>query len=119
MGKFVPITHPNPNCIECPSNNMDTWPHLLSEFTNQHIKGLRIARHNKAVHLIPQALQRNKIMRFFRLVNAGTFNSKPLEATIPAWLINCTSIIMPCISMARLQHDKLRINWRKTMSATP
>ena len=48
---FWPTT-PKPNCILCPNNTVDTWAHLLLTCTNQHIKGLQIARHNKAIHQI-------------------------------------------------------------------
>lgn len=44
----------------CPLNDQDTWPHLLFKCENQHLEGLRIARHNKAMHLITQTLQTNK-----------------------------------------------------------
>ena len=49
---FWPLTHQNLNYTLCHKNDRDTWPHLLSMCENPYIKGLRIARHDKAVHLI-------------------------------------------------------------------
>ena len=57
---FWPLTHQNPNCTLCPHNDRDTWPHILSTCEHPYLKGLRIARHNKAVHLITQTLQAHK-----------------------------------------------------------
>ena len=47
-----PNLYSNPNYTLCPNNTIDTWPHLLSTCSNPQIKGLRIARHNKATPLI-------------------------------------------------------------------
>ena len=57
---FSPTTHSNPNCTLCPRNEIDTWPHLLSQCSSQYIKGPRITRHNKALHHIVHSLQLNK-----------------------------------------------------------
>ena len=57
---FWPLDYPNPNCTLCHNNDKDTWPHLLSTCEHPYLKGLRIARHNKATHLITQTLQANK-----------------------------------------------------------
>ena len=72
---FWPLTHRNPNCTLCHRNNNDTWPHLLSLRKNSYLKGLRIARHDKAVLLITQTLQANKNTHFFTLTNAGKINT--------------------------------------------
>ena len=68
---FWPLKFQNPNCTLCHKNDRDTWPHLLSMCEHPYLKGLRIARHNKAVHLITQTLQANKHTRFYTLTNAG------------------------------------------------
>jgi hypothetical protein len=106
---FWPLTHPNPNCTLCPNNEIDTWPHLLSTCPNPHIKKLRIARHNKAVHQIVHTLQSNKNTRFYTLTNAGNQNSKPQDITVPEWLLKCTCAPTPCTCMARLRPDILCI----------
>ena len=80
---FWPHTHQNPNCTLCYKNNRDTWPHLFSMCENPYLKGLRISRHDKAVHLITQTLQANKNTRFFTLTNAGKINNKSPDQTIP------------------------------------
>lgn len=59
-----PNIYPNPNCTLCTNNAIDTWPHLLSTCSNQHLKGLRIARHNKALHQVAHTLQSNKHTTF-------------------------------------------------------
>ena len=73
---FWPLNYPNPNCTLCHNNNRDTWPHLLSTCGHPYLKGLRIARHNKATHLITQTLQANKNTRFYTLANVGNLNNQ-------------------------------------------
>ena len=80
---FWPLKHKNPNCTLCHKNDRDTWPHLLSTCENPYRKGLRIARHNKVVHLITRTLQANKNTWFFTLTNACKLNNKTPEQTIP------------------------------------
>ena len=104
---FWPITHPNPNCTLCHKNERDTWPHLLSTCEHPFLKGLRIARHNKAVHLLTQTLQANKNTRFFTLTNAGNFNNQPQEQTVPGWLLQCTCHPNTCHCQAKLRPDIL------------
>ena len=72
---FWPLKFQNPNCTLCHKNDRDTWPHLLSMCEHPYLKGLRIARHNKAVHLITQTLQANKHTRYYTLTNAGNLNN--------------------------------------------
>ena len=106
---FRPLTHKYPNCSLCQKNERDTWPHLLSTCEHPYIKGLRIARHNKAVHFITQTLQANKHTRFFTLTNAGHTNNQPQEQTIPDWLLQCTCHQKPCQCQAKLRPDILCI----------
>ena len=106
---FGSFKHPNPNCTLCHLNDRDTWPHLLSTCEHPYLKGLRIARHNKAVHLITHALQANINTRFFTLTNACNLNNKPPEQTIPNWLIKCTWSHKTCTFLARLRPDILCI----------
>ena len=56
---FWPLKYQNPNCTLCRTDDRDTWPHLLSTYEHPYLKRLRIARHNKAVHLITHTLQAN------------------------------------------------------------
>jgi hypothetical protein len=74
---FWPLKYQNPNCTLCRTNDRDTWPHLLYTCEHPYLKGLRIARHNKAAHLIAQTLQANKNTRFFTLTNAGKLPNQP------------------------------------------
>ena len=70
-----PITLPNPQSYICQSHDTNTWPRLLSTCIKKCIKDLRIARHNKAVHLINQTyIQINKFTRFATLVIACLIN---------------------------------------------
>jgi hypothetical protein len=46
---FWPLKFQNPNCTLCHKYDRDTWPHLLSISEHPYLKGLRIARYNKAV----------------------------------------------------------------------
>ena len=59
---FWPLKFPNPNCTLCHKNDRVTWPHILSMCEHPYLKGLRIAHHNKAVHLITQTLQATNIL---------------------------------------------------------
>ena len=99
---FWPLKYQNPNCTLCHKIDRDTWPHLLSTCENTYLKGLRIARHNKAVHLITQTLQANKNIRFLTMTNAGKFNNNAPEQTVPEWLLKCTCPQAPCKCHAKL-----------------
>jgi len=99
---FWPLTHQNLNCTLCHKNDGDTWPHLLSSWENPYLRGLRIARHDKAVHLITHTLQANKNIKFFRLANARKINNKIPDQTIPYWLLKCTCPQTPCGCHAKL-----------------
>jgi hypothetical protein len=68
-----------------------------------YLKGLRIARHNKAVHLITQTLQANKHTRYYTLTNAGNHNNMSQEQTIPDLLIECTCPQTNCQCQAKLR----------------
>ena len=92
---FWPNTHLNPNCTLCHKNDRDTWPHLLSLCEHPYLKGLRISKYDKAIHLITQTLQANKNTRYFTLTNAGKINNKPSDQTILDWLLKCTCPQIP------------------------
>ena len=47
------------------------------------MKGLRIARHNNAVHLITQALQANKHTRYYTLTIVGNLNNINQQQVVP------------------------------------
>ena len=106
---FWPLIYQNPNCTLCHKNDIDTWPHLLSTCEHPYLKGLRIARHNKAVHLITQTLQANKRTRYYTLTNANNLNNKNQESTVPDWLIKCTCTQTRCQCHAKLRPDILWI----------
>ena len=116
---FWPRTHQNPNCTLCHKNDRDTWPHLLSMCENPYLKGLRVSRHDKAVHLITQTLQANMNTRFFTLTNAGKINNKPPDQTIPDWLLKCTCPQPPCQCHAKLRPDILCIIGAPKHTQTP
>ena len=105
---FWPLTYQNPNCTLCHKNGRDTWPHLLSTCEHPYLKGLRIARHNKAIHLTTHTLQAHKNTRFFTLSNAGHLNNQPQEQTVPYWLLQCTCpqklCTMPMPSQTKTGH---------------
>jgi hypothetical protein len=64
---FGPLKYQNPNCTLCRTNDRDTWPHLLSTCEHPYLKGLRIARHNKAAHLIAHTLQGDNKTKQFQI----------------------------------------------------
>ena len=80
---FWPLARPNPNCTLCHNNDRDTWSHVLSTCEHPYRKGLRIARHNKAVHLITQTLQANKNTRLYTVPNVGKINNTTHVQIVP------------------------------------
>jgi hypothetical protein len=84
-----------------------------------YLKGLRIARHNKAVHLITQTLQANKHTRYYTLTNAGTHNNISQEQTIPEWLLKCTCPQTRCQCHAILKPDILCVIGAPNNNTTP
>ena len=98
---FWPNLYPNPNCTLCSNNIIDTWPHLLSTCSNSHMKGLRIAHHNKAVHQSVHRLQSNKHTRYYTLVIVGHQNVIPQDNKIPQWLLQCTCPTTLCTCLAK------------------
>ena len=109
----------NPNCTSCRKNDRDTWPHLLSTCEHPYLKGLRIARHNKAIHLITQTVQANKHTRYYTLTNACNINNTSQEQTVPEWLINCSCPQVPCQCHARLRPDILCVIGAPNHTTTP
>ena len=116
---FWPLQYQNPNSSLCQRNDRDTWPHLLSTCKHPYLKGLRITRHNKAVHLITLTLQANKNTRFFTLINAGNLNNQPQDHTIPEWLLACTCSQMKCQCQAKLRPDIMCIIGAQNQTSTP
>ena len=106
---FWPLKYQNPNYTLCHKNDRDTWPHLLSTCENPYLKGLRVTRHYKAVHLITQTLQANKHTRFFTLSNAGNLNNTTPEQIVWVWLIKCTCPQTTCQCHAKLRPNILCI----------
>jgi hypothetical protein len=116
---FWPLKFQNPNCTLCHKNDRDTWPHLLSMCEHPYLKGLRIARHNKAVHLITQTLQANKHTRYYTLTNAGNHNNINQEQIVPKWLIECTCPQTRCQCQAKLRPYILCIKGVPNNTSTP
>ena len=116
---FWPLIHQNPNCTLCHNNDRNTWSHLLSACENPYLKGLRIARHNKAVHLITQTLQANKNTRFFTLAKARKINNKTPDQTIPDWLLKCTCLQTQCKCHPKLRPYILCIIGAPNQTQTP
>ena len=116
---FSPLKFQNPNCTLCHKNDRDTWPHLLSMCEHLYPKGLRIARHNKAVHLITHTLQANKHTQYYTLTNACNFINMNQEQTVPEWLIGCTCPQTSCQCQARLRLDILCILGAPNHTPTP
>ena len=108
-----------PNCTLRHKNDRDTWPHLLSMCEYPNLKGLRIARHNNAVHLITHALQANKHTRYYTLTNAGNLNNINQQQIVPEWLIECTCPLTKCQCQARLRPDILCILGAPNHTPTP
>ena len=109
---FWPLKFQNPNCTLCHRNDRDTWLHLLSMCEHPYLKELRIARHNKAVHLITQTLQANKHTRFYTLTNAGTFNNRTQEQTP---LCDKMSLCQLCFNMWKLVDRSSRTKMATTL----
>jgi hypothetical protein len=83
------------------------------------LPGLRIARHNKSVHLITQTLQANKHNIYYTLTNAGNTNNNSQEHTVPDWLIDSTCPQTRCQCHARLRPDILCIIGIPNHTLTP
>ena len=116
---FWPLKLQNPNCTLCHKNDKDTWPHLISMSEHPYLKGLRIARHNKAVHLITQTLQANKHTRYYTLTNACNLNNTNQEQIVREWPIECTSPRTSCQNQARLRPYILCILGAPNHTTTP
>ena len=114
-----PLQYQNPNCTLCQNNDRDTWSYLLSTCEHLYLKGLRIARRNKAVHLITQTLQANKHTRFFTLTNAGNLHNQPLDQTIPEWLLTCICLQKKCQCQAKFRRDIMCIIGAPNQTQTP
>ena len=106
---FWPIRFLNPTCSLCNANLIDIWPHVLLCYTQQHIHALHIQRHNKVVWKIKKLLLSYPSIRYFILMNAGTFNNNPPENTIPPWLLACSCNIDRCHCNAKFKPDILHV----------
>jgi hypothetical protein len=104
---FGRAAYPSHTCPICNSVEADTWLHVLLKCKQQHIHALITNRHNKAVWEIRKLLVSNKITRHYILMNAGTYNDRPPENTVPPWLLPCTCATQRCHCNARLKPDIL------------
>ena len=96
---------PSISCSICNSTNPDTWLHVLLHCQNRYIHGLIVKRHNEAVWEICKLIITSNISRCFIQMNAGIFNDKPQENTVPSWLLPCTCNTQKCHCNARLKPD--------------
>ena len=83
---------------------------MIAQFikcTNQYLKGLAIARHNKVVRQITHALQSNKYTRFFTFTNARYHDDIPQRHH--NWLLACSCNTTPCTCQGKLRLDILWI----------
>ena len=97
--------YPSSTCSICNSLEPDTWLHVLLNCRQSHIHALRIKRHNKAVWALRKLIVSSKHSRCYILMNAGTFNDKPPENTVPSWLLPCTCGLQRCHCNARFKPD--------------
>ena len=100
---FGHVRFPSISCSICNSTNPDTWPHVLLHCQNRYIHGLIVKRHNEALWEIRKLIITSNISRCFIRMNAGIFNDKPQENTIPSWLLPCTcntqnATVMPALN---------------------
>ena len=101
---------------QIPKPQLHTLPHKqrhMAPFTSMcehpYLKGLRIARHNKAVQPITQTLQANKHTRFYTLTYVGNLNDMNQEQTSPVWLIKCPQLStnkLPMPSQIKTKYTK-------------
>jgi hypothetical protein len=101
----VPLKYLNPNCTLCHNNDKDTWPPLLSTCEHPHLKRLRIARHNKATHLITQTLHANKNTRFYT-DKCWQLKQPPARLNSPrmASLMHMPTTTLPMPSQIKTRH---------------
>jgi hypothetical protein len=99
--------YPSKTCPICNSLDAYTWLHVLLKCKQQHIHALIIKRHNKVVWEVRKLIMSNKISRHYALMNAGTYNERPQENTVPTWLLPCTCGTLRCHCNARFKPDIL------------
>ena len=80
---FWPNQFPNPKCTLCPTQSINTWTHVLLNYTQHHLHAIRTQCHNKVVWEIRKLLLSHPTSRNSILMNAGTFNNNPPENTVP------------------------------------
>jgi hypothetical protein len=76
-------------CSICNSTDPDTWLHVLLKCKYPYMHGLIVQRHNATVQEIKKSLLSAIKSRCLIYMNAGTFNNKPPENTVPPWLLPC------------------------------
>jgi hypothetical protein len=83
-------------------------PIYCSHVQNQHLKNLRVKRHNEATHTIRHMLLSQKSTRCLTLMNVGKFQNQPPDNTVPIWLLPC-HCNNRCQCNARLRLDVICI----------
>ena len=110
---------PSTTCSICNSTDPDTWLHVLLKCKHPHMHGLIVQRHNAAVREIRKLLLSASESRCLIYMNAGTFNDKPPENTVPPWLLPCTCNTQKCHCNARLKPDLLCVQGLEHNSYPP
>ena len=99
-------------------NDRDTWPHLISMCEHPYLKGLRIALHNNAVHLITQNITSQQAHPI-TLINACNLNNTNQQQIVPEWLLERTCTQTKCRLQARLRLDVLCVLGAPNQTPTP
>ena len=115
---FWPLQYPTITCSLCNTNSIDTWPHVLLNYPQPYLHALYIKRHNKAIWELRKLLVSSPLSHCMTIMNAGHFNSNPLENTVPTWLLPCTCLTSRCHCNSRLCPDLLCI-WGLPYLSTP
>ena len=110
---------PSTTCSICNSTDPDTWLHVLLKCKHLHMHGLIVQRHNAAVREIRKLLLSASESRCLIYMNAGTFNDKPPENTVPPWLLPCTCNTQKCHCNARLKPNLLCVQGLEHNSHPP
>ena len=92
-------------CSICNSLESDTWLYVLLNCRQSHIHAFKSKRHNKAIWALRKLIVSSKHSRSYIFMNARTFNNKPLENTVPPWLLPCTCSLQRCHCNARFKPD--------------
>lgn len=80
--------------------------HACTSSPNPHLNNLRIARHNKTMHVVG-LLKSHLATRCYTIVHAGIHKHIPLNNIVPSWLLQCTCYNPSCSCLARFRPEIL------------